>query len=88
MSHMNVRLEIAFHKETTVGALLTITTRVPKLGCNTLACHHEVSDSLTAAVHASAQMVAARFDLNERQPVPLEEAARERAALLEASSIS
>lgn len=78
----DVRSEVEYVHETAPGTLLTVTSSVTKVGRTSLTYRHEMTDSMTGAVHARALLVTVRFDLVERQAVPLEAGLRNRAEAL------
>ncbi|MFI0848775.1 acyl-CoA thioesterase [Mesorhizobium sp. IMUNJ 23232] len=78
----DVRMEIDYKHETPVGTLVTIRSRVEKVGASSLTYAHEMSGTLDGAVHALMRTVTVRFDLRLRGKVELDAATRERALAL------
>ena len=78
----DVRMEIDYKHETPVGTLVTIRSRVEKVGTSSLTYLHEMSGTLDGVVHALMRTVTVRFDLRRRGKVELDPATRERALAL------
>lgn len=78
----DVRMEIDYKHETPVGTLVTIRSRVEKVGASSLTYLHEMYGSLDGIVHARMRTVTVRFDLRRRGKVELDPATRERALAL------
>ena len=78
----DVRMEIDYKHETPVGTLVTIRSRVEKVGASSLTYAHEMSGTLDGVVHALMRTVTVRFDLRRRGKVELDPATRERALAL------
>ncbi|MDF0600202.1 acyl-CoA thioesterase [Psychromarinibacter sp. C21-152] len=78
----DVRIETDFCDETAAGTLLTVTTRVEKVGRSSVTYRHAMTDSQTGALKAEARVTTVRFDLAKRRSAPLEDGARARAEAL------
>lgn len=78
----DVRMEIDYRHETPAGALLTIRSRVEKVGRSSLTYVHEMAGSLDRIVHAQARTVTVRFDLVARRKIDLAAALRMNAEAL------
>lgn len=78
----DVRGETDFLHETPAGALLTIRSRVEKVGTSSLVCMHVMTGSHDGVLHARARFVTVRFDLVARRKAELSPALRARAEAL------
>ena len=78
----DVRMEIDYKHETPVGTLVTIRSRVEKVGASSLTYAHEMAGTLDGVVHAQMRTVTVRFDLRRRGKVELDPKTRERALAL------
>lgn len=78
----DVRMEVDYKHETPVGTLITVRSRVEKVGTSSLTYAHEMSGTLDGEVHALMRTVTVRFDLRRRGKVELDPATRERALAL------
>ncbi len=78
----DVRSETEYKHETKAGALITIRSRVVKLGRSSVTFEQIMSGTLDDVVHAVNRTVTVRFDLDARAATALEPAARSRAEAL------
>lgn len=78
----DVRSETEYKHETKAGALITIRSRVVKLGRSSVTFEQVMSGTLDDVVHAVNRTVTVRFDLEARAATALEPAARSRAEAL------
>ncbi|MBL8576388.1 MAG: acyl-CoA thioesterase [Mesorhizobium sp.] len=78
----DVHMEIGYKHETAVGTLVTVYSRVEKVGTSSLTYLHEMRGTLDDVLHAQMRTVTVRFDLRERSKIGLDEATRERATAL------
>jgi acyl-CoA thioester hydrolase len=75
----DVRMEIDYKHETAVGALVTVYSRVEKVGTSSLTYLHEMRGTLDNVLHAQMRTVTVRFDLNRRSKIHLDPATKQRA---------
>lgn len=78
----DVRHEIEYRHETPAGTLLTITSRVLKVGRSSVTYKHVMAGSLEGELHAEATVVTVRFDLAARKALELDAETRRRAEAL------
>ena len=78
----DVRSEVEYKHETKAGALITVRSRVIKLGRSSVTFEQIMSGTLDGVVHAVNRTTTVRFDLQARAAVALEADARERAEAL------
>lgn len=78
----DVRSETEYKHETKAGTLITIRSRVVKLGRSSVTFEQVMSGTLDDVVHAVNRTVTVRFDLEARTATALEPAARSRAEAL------
>ncbi|MEI2301267.1 acyl-CoA thioesterase [Ensifer sp. MJa1] len=78
----DVRAEVEYKHETKAGALITIRSRVIKLGRSSVTFEQVMSGTLDGVVHAVNRTTTVRFDLQRRTAVALEQEARGRAEAL------
>lgn len=78
----DVRAEVEYKHETKAGTLLTIRSRVIKLGRSSVTFEQVMSGSLDGVVHAVNRTTTVRFDLQARAAIALEPDARTRAETL------
>lgn len=78
----DVRSEVEYKHETKAGELLTIRSRVVKLGRSSITFEQVMSGTLDGVVHAVNRTTTVRFDLQARTAISLEPAARVRAEAL------
>jgi acyl-CoA thioester hydrolase len=76
------RMEIDFEREVSAGALVTVRSRVERLGRSSLTYRHVLSGTLDGVARARAVTVTVRFDLAARRAVEIEAEARVRAEAL------
>ncbi|MDW5317274.1 acyl-CoA thioesterase [Rhizobium sp. PL01] len=82
----DVRSEVEYKHETKAGALLTIRSRVVKVGRSSVTFEQVMSGSLDGVVHAVNRTVSVRFDLVGRVAVAIDPAMRTRAEALQAET--
>jgi acyl-CoA thioester hydrolase len=78
----DVRLEIDFRHETAAGTLVTIHSRVEKIGNSSVTYVHTLTGTLDGNVRAQAKTTTVRFDLVARSKIALDEMTRSRAEAL------
>lgn len=78
----DVRSEVEYKHETRAGALITIRSRVIKLGRSSVTFEQIMSGTLDGVVHAVNRTTTVRFDLEARAAIALEPEARGRAEAL------
>ncbi|WP_421694559.1 acyl-CoA thioesterase [Aestuariivirga sp.] len=78
----DVRCEVAYRREIRAGDLLTIHSRVEKIGNSSLAYSHRLIGSIDGAVRADAKIVTVRFDTGARRKMELEDHIRLRVEAL------
>ncbi|PWL18469.1 4-hydroxybenzoyl-CoA thioesterase [Falsochrobactrum shanghaiense] len=78
----DIRSETEYRQEVAPGALITIHSRVVKIGRSSLAFEQIMTGSLDGTVRAVNQTVSVRFDLVARRSVRLDEKLRGRAEAL------
>lgn len=78
----DVRHEIDFLHEVPMGTLVTVRTRLVKLGGKSMTYRHVMRDLPQGEVRATMQVVTVLFDLDARKAVPIEGAMRARAEAL------
>ncbi|HEV7310815.1 thioesterase family protein [Ensifer sp.] len=78
----DVRSEVEYKHETSAGALITIRSRVIKLGRSSVTFEQVMSGTLDGVVHAVNRTTTVRFDLQARAAIALEPEARTRAEAL------
>lgn len=78
----DVRSEVEYKHETKAGALITIRSRVIKLGRSSVTFEQTMSGTLDGVVHAVSRTTTVRFDLEARAAIALEPEARARAEAL------
>jgi len=78
----DVRSEMEYKHETRAGALITIRSRVIKLGRSSVTFEQIMCGTLDGVVHAINRTTTVRFDLQARAAIALEPDARERAEAL------
>jgi acyl-CoA thioester hydrolase len=78
----DVRLEIDFRHETAAGTLVTIHSRVEKIGTSSVTYVHTLTGTLDGTVRAQAKTTTVRFDLVARSKIALDEMTRSRAEAL------
>ncbi|WDZ81011.1 acyl-CoA thioesterase (plasmid) [Ensifer adhaerens] len=78
----DVRSEVEYKHETKAGALITIRSRVIKLGRSSVTFEQVMSGTLDGVVHAVNRTTTVRFDLEARAAIALEPEARMRAEAL------
>lgn len=79
----DVRSEVEYRHETKPGALLTIHSRVVKIGRSSVTFEQVMSGSLDGVVHAVNRTVSVRFDLVGRVAVAIDADMRTRAEALQ-----
>jgi acyl-CoA thioester hydrolase len=79
----DVHMEIDYKHETAVGALVTVYSRVEKVGTSSLTYLHEMRGTLDNVLHAQMRTVTVRFDLRKRSKIHLDPATRQRAMNLQ-----
>lgn len=82
----DVRSEVEYKHETKAGALITIRSRVIKLGRSSVTFEQTMSGTLDGIVHAVSTTTTVRFDLEARAAIALEPEARARAEALLSSN--
>ncbi|KSV75795.1 MULTISPECIES: thioesterase family protein [unclassified Sinorhizobium] len=82
----DVRSEVEYKHETEAGALITIRSRVIKLGRSSVTFEQIMSGTLDGIVHAVNRTTTVRFDLEARAAIALEPDARARAEALLSSN--
>ncbi len=82
----DVRSEVEYKHETKAGALITIRSRVIKLGRSSVTFEQIMSGTLDGIVHAINRTTTVRFDLGARAAIALEPDARARAEALLSSN--
>lgn len=82
----DVRSEVEYKHETKAGALITIRSRVIKLGRSSVTFEQIMSGTLDGIVHAVSRTTTVRFDLEARAAIALEPDARARAEALLSSN--
>lgn len=75
----DVRMEIDYRDETAAGTLVTVYSRVEKVGRSSLAYLHEMRGTLDGGLRAQMRTVTVRFDLRRRSKIELDPATRQRA---------
>lgn len=78
----DVRSEVEYKHETNAGALITIRSRVIKLGRSSVTFEQVMAGTLDGVVHAVNRTTTVRFDLEARAAIALEAEARARAEAL------
>lgn len=78
----DVRHEIEYRHETSAGELLTIHTRVTRIGRSSVTYRHVLVGSLAGELHAEATINSVRFDLERRQAIEIDADTRSRAEAL------
>jgi acyl-CoA thioester hydrolase len=82
MGWADVRMEIDYRHETSAGSLVTIYSRVEKIGTSSVTYVHMLEGTLDGIVRAEARTTTVRFDLIARSKVALDESSRARAQKL------
>jgi acyl-CoA thioester hydrolase len=67
----DVRHEIEYKHETSAGTLVTIRSRVLRVGRSSVTYRHALCDSLEGELHAEATVTSVRFDLAARKSIEL-----------------
>jgi acyl-CoA thioester hydrolase len=78
----DVRMEIDYRHETSAGSLVTIYSRVEKIGTSSVTYVHMLEGTLDGIVRAEARTTTVRFDLIARSKVALDESSKARAQKL------
>ncbi|MEZ5924115.1 MAG: acyl-CoA thioesterase [Hyphomicrobiaceae bacterium] len=78
----DVKITIEYKLETHSGALVYVKSRLTRLGSKAIEYHHELYNTETGALHATADVVTVLFDQVARKALPLDETMRERARAL------
>lgn len=78
----DVRHEIEYKHETAAGTLVTIHSRVIKVGRTSVTYHHVLTGSQEGELHAEATTTSVRFDLAARKSIELDAGIRARAEAL------
>ncbi|RUT34832.1 acyl-CoA thioesterase [Arsenicitalea aurantiaca] len=78
----DVRCEIDYRQEVEPGSLITIQSRVVRLGRSSVTLGHEMIGSIDRLARAQALVVTVHFDLVARQAIPMPEDLRRRAEAL------
>lgn len=82
----DVRSEVEYKHETKAGGLVTIHSRVVKVGRTSITFEQVMSGTLDGVAHAVNRTVSVRFDLVARSAVGLDEGMRARAEALQAET--
>jgi len=75
----DVRMEIDYKHETSAGTLITVYSRIERIGASSLTYMHEMYGTLDDVLHAQMRSITVRFDLRRRSKIELDPAARQRA---------
>lgn len=75
----DVRHVIEYKHETSAGDLLTVRTKVTRIGRSSVSYHHVLVGSLEGELHAEATITSVRFDLVGRQALEIDADMRRRA---------
>lgn len=78
----DVRHEIEYRHETSAGTLLTIRSKVVRVGRSSITYRHSLCDSLDGELHAEATVTSVRFDLVARRSIELDADLRHRSNAL------
>ena len=78
----DVRHAFEYRHEARAGALVVIRSGIGRVGRTSLVMRHDMSDMLSGALLAKAEIVTVLFDLAARQALPLPDDYRDRALAL------
>jgi acyl-CoA thioester hydrolase len=78
----DVKITIEYKHETRAGALVYVKSRLTRVGTKAIEYHHELYNTESGALHATADVVTVLFDQTARKALPVDEAIRERARAL------
>jgi acyl-CoA thioester hydrolase len=78
----DVRHEIDYKHETPAGTLITVRSRVIRVGRTSVTYGHSLEDTLEGEVHAESTVISVRFDLVQRKAIELDPETRRRAEAL------
>jgi acyl-CoA thioester hydrolase len=67
-----------YKHETHSGALVYVKSHITRLGSKAIEYHHDLYNTETGALHASADVVTVLFDLKARKALPIDDAMRAR----------
>jgi acyl-CoA thioester hydrolase len=75
----DVKITIEYKHETRAGALVYVKSRLTRMGAKAIEYHHELYNTETGALHATADVVTVLFDMTARKALPVDDAMRARA---------
>lgn len=78
----DVRHEIDYKHETPAGTLLTVRSRVIRVGRTSVTYRHSMTGTLEGELHAESTVISVRFDLVQRKSLELDPETRGRAESL------
>lgn len=75
----DVKLTMEYKHETRAGALVHVKSHLTRVGSKAIEYHHELYNTETGALHATADVVTVLFDMGARKALPVSDEMRARA---------